>query len=63
MAKKEKESTPKAPRKSNTARISDYKYMQYNGIQMSRKMAKLWALDKIAETTPTVAKKSKPKKG
>lgn len=56
MAKEKKES---APRKTHgkTTKIHELKYMLYNGVQMSRKMWKLWNIDKIVNRPEPKAKR------
>lgn len=46
MAKEKKESAPKR-KVTKTTKVADLKLMQYNGMQMSRKMWKLWNIDKV----------------
>lgn len=46
MAKDKSQPKQQKTKRSSTNRISEYKLLQYNGIQMSRKMLKLWRLMK-----------------
>ncbi len=55
--KNKKEEAVAKKSKNKTRSVSDYKLLQYKGIQMSRKMEKVWNLTKIIKAGPKPAKK------